>query len=142
MSQVKAAAKASNTVQEEMLRKLTFIERRQQLQDPSLAELARESEMAWGLAFSVWCAFLVDQFHKYCLKNSIFGCLCACCHACACCVTCCCHRRQASKAAAVTQEEADNAAWNRLQEKVQANEERLEKIEAFQLEEALKASSV
>ena len=75
-----------------ILAKLTFSERRQQFQAPSLGELNREAETAASEnGFFSWdfCNFLAEMTHVFLTKNAIFGFLCSCCHACLCCCSCC-----------------------------------------------------
>ena len=100
-SQLKKYLKAMTKEVKDLLRKVGFVERRQQRQNPSLHEISREAQMSsetWG---SIFCC-LIEGCHAYLMLNPICGFL-LCpfhflCLLCSCfyynCTFCCCPKRR------------------------------------------------
>ena len=100
-SQSKKYLKFLTTQVKDLLRKVGFLERRQQRQNPSLAEISREAQMSsetWG---GLFCCF-IEGCHAYLMLNPLWGFfLCPChfvCLVCSCmwynCTSCCCPKRR------------------------------------------------
>ena len=90
IEQCKYELKKAVTTLKDLAMKATFMERRQQRQRLSLAEMGREwiaeIENGWkALAF-----FMMEILHSFFLSNSIAGCLCLPLHLLMCCGTFCC----------------------------------------------------
>lgn len=73
---------------EEAVRKLTFLERRQQRQQPSLGESYRENVLALQEGWCFFLYYLLEQLHSCFLSNSILGFLCLPCHCLICLFNC------------------------------------------------------
>ena len=88
LSQVKKEGQKSNWLLEWVARKVSFLERRQQRQAPSLEETAREFSNAAHLSCCAFLCYAFEFLHAYLRSNPLLGCLFLPCHVCLCC--CCC----------------------------------------------------
>jgi len=89
LSQVKRYIMAMLALIGELLRKIGFLERRQQRQNPSLAELSREHSQAWAVSWGECCLWFMEASHSCCMMSSFWGFMCFPCHAFFVCVSCC-----------------------------------------------------
>ena len=102
MSQAKKLLAQLAKLSGESLRKLGFLERRQQRQLPSLGEVSREAQQAGEESWGSLLCYLVECCHFYFLANAIIGTLCCPCHfltllgSCMWynCAACCCPKRR------------------------------------------------
>ncbi len=76
VSQLKKLASTIAQIAHDLLRKVGFMERRQQRQLPSLAEVNREFVQAAETGFFGLCCAALEGCHFYFLANSIMGFLC------------------------------------------------------------------
>ena len=86
--QVKLATKALLALVADLARRVTFAERRQQRQNPSLAETFRENSQNWEGGYCFFLYGLLEQVHSCLMSNAIFGFLCCPLHALLCCFSC------------------------------------------------------
>ena len=89
ISQAKKAIKEGNGLLATIAKKLTFSERRQQSQKPSLAEQAREFGMAGSLGCCAFFCYLLEFLHTAFDNNAILGFICLPFRICMCCGACC-----------------------------------------------------
>ena len=84
--QVKLATKALLSLVADLARRATFAERRQQRQNPSLAETFRENSQNWEGGYCFFLYGLLEQVHSCLMSNAILGFLLCPLH----CLICCC----------------------------------------------------
>ena len=88
-SQCKKALGVSNGFLSTIAKKLTFMERRQQSQKPSLAEQAREFGMAGSLGCCAFLCYLLEFLHTAFENNAFLGFICLPFRLFMCCGACC-----------------------------------------------------
>ena len=92
--QVKQALKGLLLLVADLARRITFGERRQQRQQPSLAEFYRENSQSWSQSWFYFGYMLCEQMHQCLLNNPILGFLLLPVHLLICCCSCLYWRRQ------------------------------------------------
>ena len=88
-SQNKKLLNLLNKLQQEALRKLGFMERRGQRQNPAISEQAREHGMSWAEGFCPMLLCVAEGAHMCFMGSAIWGFLCCIPHVFIWCCTCC-----------------------------------------------------